>query len=253
MREITFFLPNMRWLERRGLRVLMYHKVSLKTGDALTVTVDQLKKQMEWLRAEEFKFITCAALLTALETGQAISPRAVLVTFDDAYLDNYELALPLLRQLGVPATIFVPTDYIGKTSSWDGAAASPLMSIEQLHATASEGFELGLHSHRHASYGELTAEELAQDVRACNATMRDLGLPYVSALAYPYGKRPKTTAGKNAMIDAFREAGVKAAFRIGNRINPLPLRDRHEIHRLGVRGDESMAFFRRKMKWGRWF
>ena len=54
-------------------------------------------------------------------------------------------------------------------------------------------------------------------------------------------------------VEVFREAGVKMAFRIGNRVNPLPLRDRYEINRLGVRGDESMAAFRRKIKWGRWF
>ena len=252
MREITFFLPAMRWLERRGLRVLMYHKVSLKTGDALTVTTAQLKSQLEWLRTEEFQFITCAALLAALETGKEISPRAVLVTFDDAYLDNYELALPLLQQLGVPAAIFIPTDYIGKTSSWDSDAC-PLMNAEQLRATVAQGFELGLHSHQHTNYRAMTAESLAHDVRACVATMRNLGLPYVSALSYPYGKRPKTAGDRSAMLDAFREAGVKAAFRIGNRINPLPLRDRFEINRLGVRGDESLAAFRRKIKWGRWF
>ena len=242
----------MRWFERRGLRVLMYHKVSLKTGDALTVTVDQMKKQLEWLKTEEFEFITCAALLAALETDEAIPPRAVLITFDDAYLDNFELALPLLRQLGVPATIFIPTDYIGKTSAWDQNAA-PLMNAEQLRATATQGFELALHSHRHVNYAELTTEALTQDVQTCCATLRDLGLPSISAFSYPYGKRPKTAAGRTALREALQQTGIKAAFRIGNRINPLPLRDRFDINRLGVRGDESFAIFQRHIKWGRWF
>jgi len=234
------------------LRVLMYHKVSQNTGDALTVTVAQLKKQLEWLKAEGFEFLTCAALLAMQEAGAAISPRAVLVTFDDAYLDNFELAQPLLRQLSVPATIFVPTDYIGKTSAWDQNAA-PLMNADQLRTVATQGFELALHSHRHVNYGGLTAEALTQDVRTCCATLRNLGLPYVSALSYPYGKRPKTAAGQSALREAFYAAGIKAAFRIGNRVNPLPLRDRFDINRLGVRGDECFAVFQRKIKWGRWF
>ena len=230
----------------------MYHKVSLKTGDALTVTADQLKKQLEWVKAEEFEFITCAALLEKLECGATVSPRAVLVTFDDAYLDNYELALPLLRQLGVPATIFVPTDFIGKASSWD-RDAQPLMSVDQLRAATGQGFELGLHSHRHMNYGKGPIEQVVQDVQACVETIQKLGLPYVSALAYPYGGRPKVAAERSALLDAFHSAGVKAAFRIGNRINPLPLRNRFEINRLGVRGDECFAVFQRKIKWGRWF
>ena len=242
----------MRWLERRGLRVLMYHKVSPNIGDALTVTVNQLKAQLMWLQAEHYEFITCAALLAAMENNQPISPRAVMVTFDDGYLDNFEHALPLLRQLGVPATIFIPTDYIGKTNSWDRDAV-PLMNAEQLHAITAQGFELALHSHRHANYSGLTAEALAQDVRVCCSTLVKLGLPHVSAFAYPYGKRPKTAATKAALLDAFRETGIKAAFRIGNRVNSLPPRDRFDINRLGVRGDQSQSFFRRHIKWGRWF
>jgi len=230
----------------------MYHKVSPKAGDALTVTVDQLVSQLEWLRSESYEFTTCAELLDALAKGQEVSPRAVLVTFDDAYLNNYELALPPMRRLGVPATIFVPTDYIGRTSSWDHDA-SPLMNVEQLRAVASQGFELGLHSHRHVNYGAIPVEEMVQDVQECAAVMKQLELPFVSALAYPYGGRPATAVGRNTLCDVFRETGVKAAFRIGNRVNPLPLRDCYEINRLGVRGDESMAAFRRKIKWGRWF
>jgi peptidoglycan/xylan/chitin deacetylase (PgdA/CDA1 family) len=242
----------MRWLERQGLRVLMYHKVSLKTGDALTVTVDQLKKQLEWLKAEAFEFMTCAVLLEKLERKEPIPPRSVLVTFDDAYLDNYELALPLLRQLNVPATIFVPTDFIGKTNAWDGGAC-PLMNVEQLRSAVTDGVELGLHSHRHVNYGKVSVAQAVEDVQACVVAMKHLGLPYVSVLAYPYGGRPKIEADRSALHEIFRSAGVKAAFRIGNRINALPLRDRFEINRLGVRGDESFAVFRRHIKWGRWF
>jgi peptidoglycan/xylan/chitin deacetylase (PgdA/CDA1 family) len=229
----------------------MYHKISPKNGDALTVTLDQLGAQLAWLRSERFEFIGCAALVAALEDGSELPPRAVTVTFDDAYLDNFELALPLLRRLGVPATFFVPTDYIGKTSSWDGVV-SPLMSAHQLRAAVAQGFELGLHSHGHMNYSDLSAGQLTQDVQSCVATLRSLGLPYVSAWAYPYGGRPKTAEGRSAMLEAFRLAGVRAAFRIGNRVNPLPLADRFEINRLGVRGDESLAAFRRKVRWGRW-
>jgi peptidoglycan/xylan/chitin deacetylase (PgdA/CDA1 family) len=127
------------------------------------------------------------------------------------------------------------------------------MNVDQLRAATAQGFDLGLHSHRHVNYGKVPLAQAAEDVQACVATMKSLGLSNVSALAYPFGGRPKAAAERSALIAAFRNAGVKAAFRIGNRVNPLPLRDRFEINRLGVRGDESLSVFQRKIRWGRWF
>jgi hypothetical protein len=53
------------------------------------------------------------------------------------------------------------------------------------------------------------------------------------------------------MVAALGALGIRLGFRIGNRVNPLPLADPFEINRLGVRGDESLATFRRRIAWGR--
>ena len=235
----------MRWFVRRGLRVLMYHKVSRDTADEHTVTPEQLAAQLGWLRAEGFQFVRAADLLS----GGALPRWPVLVTFDDAYLDTFELARPVLRELGVPAVVFVPTSFIGRTNVWDGGDR-PLMNADQLRALAADGFELGLHSHAHANYATLTAAQIADDVEKCFAVFRALALTPVPALAYPYGKRP-ARAARAAMAAALRERGVQAAFRIGNRINRLPVSEAFEINRLGMRGDESLEAFQRKIYWGR--
>jgi len=237
----------MRWCFRRGLRVLMYHKVSPTAGDEHTVTVAQLERQLRWLRGEGFCFVTVAEMLRA-----ALPEWPVLVTFDDAYVDTREHAQPVLQALGVPAVVFVPTAFIGQTSSWDHDAR-PLMNAAQLRAFAADGGELALHSHRHANYAALTAAQIAADVRESLSVLRELALPTVPALAYPYGGRPRDPAGRAAMEAALRESGVRLAFRIGNRINGLPLADLFEIQRLGVRGDESFSSFQWKMRWGRLF
>lgn len=242
----------MSWFQRRGLRVLMYHKISPETGDALTVSTAQLEEQLKWLIEEEFEFVTGSHVVASLENGAALSPRSVLVTFDDAYLNNHELAFPLLAKHRIPSVLFVPTAFIGQESSWD-LAAHPLMNVEQLRVAVASGVELALHSHHHVNYGSLTPKLLAADVQACVNTFGELGLPYIPALAYPFGRRPKKKADYLAMLSSFERAGVKAAFRIGNRVNPLPLRERFEIQRIGVCGDESLADFQRKIKRGRWF
>lgn len=242
----------MRWFARHGLRVLMYHKVSSAKGDALTVTREQLKAQMRWLKEEEFPFVTAAQVM-AEARGEPILPAdSVLVTFDDAYRDTFDLAFPILRQLEIPAVVFVPTAFIGQTSSWD-ADPQPLMNLPQLRELTDAGWELGLHSHRHLNYQTLRAAEIAADLQACQQTFGELSLRSCAALAYAYGRRPRAPEARQRMHSDLRAINVRIAFRIGNRINRLPLSDGFEINRLGVRGDRGLAAFQRQIWWGRWF
>ena len=235
---------------RRGLRVLMYHKVSATGGDELTVTVAQLEQQMAWLRAEGWAYVSVADVARAAAERAALPAWPILVTFDDAYLDTLELALPVLERHGVRAAVFVPTAFVGAASAWD-RVPRPIMNAAQLHALAGAGWELALHSHRHLNYSTLTTEQIAADVRENFSALRGLGLNPAPALAYPFGRRPRGAAARDAMRRLFHEAGVQVAFRIGNRVNALPLRDRFEINRLGVRGDRSFGAFQRKLRWGR--
>jgi peptidoglycan/xylan/chitin deacetylase (PgdA/CDA1 family) len=242
----------MRWFLRSGLRVLMYHQVSPSTGDGLTVTTAQLAGQLDWLRAEGFTFTTLAHVAAAASGRAALGPQSVLVTFDDAYRDTWELARPILAARQIPAVVFVPTAYVGGTSSWDHTPR-PLMSAAQLRDLAALGWELGLHSHQHRNYRELAAEEIAQDVQRCRETFDTLGLPAGPGFAFPYGGRPREPAPRAALRTALTAAGVSVAFRIGNRVNPPAHRDPFELNRLGPRGDRSDASFRRQVRWGRLF
>jgi len=235
----------MRWFFRRGLRVLMYHKTSSAAADEHTVNVAQLEGQLRWLRGERFHFVTAAEVLRG-----ALPEWPVLLTFDDAYVDTLELAAPVLGSLKIPAVVFVPTGAIGQTSSWD-ADARPLMDARQLSTLAARGFEIALHSHRHENYAGLTAEQISADVRASFSALREIGLTPVPALAYPYGGRPRDTAALAAMKRVLSKGGVQLAFRVGNRVNRLPLAEPLEIQRLSVRGDESFGAFQRRMRWGR--
>ncbi len=106
-----------RRVTRRRPRILMYHGLTRDRdiGDWTQVHVDDFRAQMNYLKSA-FHPMPLGKLVDSLETGD-IPPRAVAVTFDDGYKSNYELALPILRELGIPATIFVTSGFVSGNDS----------------------------------------------------------------------------------------------------------------------------------------
>jgi len=92
------------------LLAVNYHYVSAEPPAEpraiFPVTPDALRVQLELL-AREFEFVSRDALLAAVEDGAPLPERGCLVTFDDGLRSHYELALPVLERLGVPAVFFV--------------------------------------------------------------------------------------------------------------------------------------------------
>ncbi len=101
--------------------ILMYHRVAEGLSDpwSLCVSPGHFAEHMEVLRREA---IPCRLQdLAARLQKRRIPDRAVAVTFDDGYADNYETAKPLLERYAVPATVFVSSGYIGQEREfwWD--------------------------------------------------------------------------------------------------------------------------------------
>lgn len=228
----------------------MYHKVTLGSGDALTVTRRQLEWQLDWLAGGGFGFVSLSQVLAWASGAGTLPPRPVLVTFDDAYLDTWEIARPVLGERGITATVFVPTAFIGGHSGWD-AEPRPLMDVDRLRELAAAGWALGLHSHAHRNLRDLPSAEIAEDVSRCAAEFPRLGLPAAPVFAYPFGGRPRGGPELSVLREALSAVGVRLAFRIGGRVNKLPLADPLEVNRIGPRGDRSDGEFRRRIRWGR--
>ena len=101
--------------------VLMYH--SIATGSTrkfrrFVVDPAEFAAQMEYLDAAGYRPVT-AAELAGGRSGGPLPPRPVVLTFDDAYTDFYSAALPVLREHGFRATLYVPTAYVGATTRFN--------------------------------------------------------------------------------------------------------------------------------------
>jgi peptidoglycan/xylan/chitin deacetylase (PgdA/CDA1 family) len=122
------------------------------------------------------------------------------------------------------------------------------MSPRQLHQLDQSLIELALHSHWHRAFGSLSSDEIEDDLRRNLAFFHEHNLSMTPVLAYPYGSRPRPAQGA-----LMARLGIPLAFRLGNRLNRLPLANPYEIQRIDVRGDASEMTFRRKLWIGKLF
>jgi len=97
---------------RARLTVLIYHRVltecdPLRPGEP---TAERFSWQMELMK-HLFTVLPLSEAVTRLHNN-TLPPRAACITFDDGYADNHDVALPILRKHGLPATVFVATGFL---------------------------------------------------------------------------------------------------------------------------------------------
>lgn len=111
-------LQRIRAIVRTELRVLAYHRVRDVIEEQfdfdlalVSATPEQFRSQVAWLK-REYTPLRLRDVIECIDADRALPPKAVVITFDDGYDDNYHVAFPILREFEVPATFFVSTGYI---------------------------------------------------------------------------------------------------------------------------------------------
>jgi peptidoglycan/xylan/chitin deacetylase (PgdA/CDA1 family) len=117
-----------RLARRPGLLVLNYHRIGdgeQPFDDGLfSATADDFRDHVLYIR-DHFDLLSVDSLLQASEPGRiALDRPSALITFDDGYRDNYDVAFPILREIGAPAVFFIAAGYIDKRrlTWWDRIA-----------------------------------------------------------------------------------------------------------------------------------
>lgn len=99
-----------------GCLVLVYHRISPINHDNfilkdLSVSPEIFERQMKYIKAR-YRLLPLEELVQGLKNNPGKMREVIAVTFDDAYLDNYQYAFPVLKKYGIPGAIFVPTGFI---------------------------------------------------------------------------------------------------------------------------------------------
>jgi peptidoglycan/xylan/chitin deacetylase (PgdA/CDA1 family) len=229
------------------LLVLCYHAISPSWEASLSVTPDAFERQISTLVRQGWTSTTFTEV-----TRHTPGAKTLVITFDDAFASVKNYALPVLMDLGVKGTVFVPTDYISRQArlAWPGLAhweqsadADELIAMtwDDLGELAELGWEIGSHSRTHPLLTTLDDDALTVELRDSRAECAErMGRP-VTSIAYPYGNVDHRVQAHT------RQAGYEAAAGLAWPSSQL---DRYRYPRIGVYHKDSWPRFRFKV--GRW-
>lgn len=232
----------------RTLRVLMYHKIDGRPGNPPAVPPALFAEQMAFLREHRYAVVSLDAVVSHYREAAPLPPRAVLLTFDDGYRDNLEHALPVLREHGFPAVLFVPVGFVGSSRPLPhderlaaAGVANPVLGWDELAELERGGVSVESHGVSHQVLAGLGDAEAAREIEESKAALEErLGRPvrafaYVKGGAAHYGPRD---------VELVRRAGYELAFATrtganGPGADPLRLR-RYNVEPFPIRTFELL-------------
>jgi peptidoglycan/xylan/chitin deacetylase (PgdA/CDA1 family) len=116
----------------------------------------------------------------------------IAITFDDAFENVFENAVPILKQYQLRAAICVPTGYIGKTAGWSMSSEcdskdEAVMTREQISLLDQQGFEVYSHTVSHYPLATQDMKVVQYELEQSKAVLEDIVGHDVVSISYPYG------------------------------------------------------------------
>lgn len=169
--------------------IAIYHHVSDSTPRSTSLTPQELRIQLEYLRDNDFEVWPLDRTLEALQTGQEMPDRVAVLTFDDAYESIFTAGLPLLQEFGYPMTLFVSTQPVDDRQNG-------YMNWDQVREMADAGVIIANHMVHHphmidALDGETDEQRVTrlreELLHAQERIKAETGQDH-KIMAYPYGE-----------------------------------------------------------------
>ncbi len=224
----------------RTVPVLAYLKLAGEKSGRLVVPRSAFERQMKFLRDNGYHPVSIDRLMDYLEMKSGLPPKAVVITFDNGWRSVYDIAYPILKKYGFPATVFIYTDFIG---------APKALTWKQLREMAGHGISVQSQT---LSLPDLTRlppkaglqdhiRHLDRELGQSKALIRkNIGAP-CRYLAYPFGKT------NDLVIAIAKKFGYRAGFTLNRGSNPFFV-DNFKVRRSMIYGHYDLTQFAKNLK-----
>ena len=186
-----------------GATILVYHTVEPKTDKKegimqkhYHIFPENFRAQMRYLKDNGYAVIPMKVYLDHLNKGTEIPKKSVVLTFDDGWKNQYEFAVPILKEFGYTATFYIIT------GSTDGKT---YMSWENIKELDKAGMDIESHTVTHANLTKVDEVKAREELENSKKTLEEKLGHSISMLAYPY-------YGNNAAVQKLvADAGYTSA------------------------------------------
>jgi len=168
--------------------VLQYHHVSNTTPAITSISPDDFAAHMAYLHDNQFNVVSIESLFDTLGSDRVLPDKTVVITFDDAYLDILENAMPILAKYQFPSTIFVATELVGSSTQY--------LNWQQLQYLYANGVTIANHTVSHTHLLRMQENETEQvwrkrvqaEILDAQTTLANHIGETPKVFAYPYGE-----------------------------------------------------------------
>lgn len=170
--------------------ILMYHKIGSDADTPWWVTPEDFESQLQCLREQGYRSVLPSDLAAHQSWGKPLPHKAVILTFDDGYLNTVETAEPLLKKYGFRGTCYLITGQVADTPEtrrrYEGA---PMLIWPEVRAAAERGtLRFGGHTRSHVNLRAADDASAAAEAAGCFEDLRRKGRLKPAGFCYPFGQ-----------------------------------------------------------------
>lgn len=209
--------------------IITYHSFTNEKADPFRINAGIFEEQIKYLK-ENYNIEPLGNLIKLIKSGKTPKKNYICITIDDGFLDNYEIAYPILKKYNVPATIFITSRLIEETNAVSKQPPAileqetnpvckddpdiyrlpdmPMMSWDQLIEMSDNNIEIGSHTLHHPILTKVPLDVAASEIKLSKKEIEEKTNRKVNLFAFPNGQKGDYD---NDCCNLVKEAGYDGA------------------------------------------
>jgi len=189
--------------------ILNYH--SIHPSHAYSTSPADFLEQMQYVKTN-FTVMSLSELYEMRSRKARLPARAAVITFDDGFKDNYEYAYPILKELGLSATIFLTTGFVNGdidiTKKWEDYCGLGHLDWHQVKEMSENGIYFGAHTHSHPVLTGIALSEAEWEIVQSKQILEEKLGESPKHFAYPFGQQ---NTYNSSIIEILKKHGFELA------------------------------------------